>query len=268
MKKQKTKKVVYYHDELNDDFAGNHIRAKTVDHRFPYVHKNPFWRLGSFLLYYGIAVPAVWLYMRIFLRVKYVNKKALKKLAPCFLYGNHSGVIDAFTPNLLSLPRRNRILADPDAVSIKGLKNIVQMFGALPVPSTMSGMRGFVKAVEYYHQKQNITIYPEAHIWPYYTGVRPFKDTSFAYPVKYNAPVIAMFTAYTEPKGLFAWFRKANITVYISEPMYPEKGLTGKAAQKDLRDKVYAFMTEKAQYSTHEVVAYKKIERETLEIAI
>ncbi len=262
MKKEKAKKVVYYQDALHDDFAGTNIHTAVVDGDFRFIHTSFLWNACAFLLYYGLVVPLVWVFMRIFLRVKFVNRQAMKRLGPCYIYGNHTSFLDAFIPNLMSLPRRNRILVGPDTVSIQGIKNIVQMLGALPIPSTISGMKKFLQAVEHYSSTQNITIYPEAHIWPYYTGVRPFGDASFAYPVKSNSPVIAFFTAYTAPKGFCAWFRKANITVYISDPVYPDPTLTPREARKALRDKVYTFMETHTRYSTCEVIQYRKQEKQ------
>lgn len=252
------KKIVYYSDETKDDFAGTNIAKKKVDANFKYIRKNPFWLLLSFVLYYLIAIPLVWVFERIILRVKFVNKSALKPYRKrcCYFYGNHTGYIDAYTPNLLSIPRRNRIIVGPDTTSINFLKNITQMLGAIPLPTEMSGMRKFSEAVDHYHKKCNITIYPEAHIWPYYTGVRPFSDASFAYAVKHNAPVFAFFTAYTRPKGFLSCFRKANITVYVSEAIFPDEGLVGREARMNLRDKVYNFMLSKSELSDYQVIKY------------
>ena len=102
----------------------------------------------------------------------------------------------------------------------------------------------------------NVTIYPEAHIWPYYTGVRPFPDASFCYPVKFNAPTFAFFTAYTKPRGLLSRFRKANMTVFVSDPILPDPALPPRERQREIRDKVYRFMLEKAKESTYEVIRY------------
>ena len=132
MKRKIPEKIVYYQDEQGDDFAGTNINAKPVDKNFKYVHTNPFWRLCSFILYYVIAFPLIWLYERVFLQVKFINKKALKNLKgkPCFFYGNHTGFIDAFTPNLLSFPKSNKIIVSPDTVSIPCMKNIVPLFNS------------------------------------------------------------------------------------------------------------------------------------------
>lgn len=256
----KDKKIFYYDDELNDDFAGTKINTCCVDEKFPYLRGGFLWRMCSFLLYYPVVVPLVWFYMRVILRVRFVNRKAVKRCGktPYFLYGNHTGYIDAFTPNLISLPRRNRIVVGADTVSIKGLRTIVQMLGALPLPTELRGTRHFSQALSTYHKKDNVTIYPEAHIWPYYNGVRAFTDASFGYPVKHGSPVIAFFTAYTKPKGFLAFFRKANITVYISDPIFPDEGLPYREARKSVRDQVYAFMQDKVKYSDYEVVNYVK----------
>lgn len=264
MKKEKQPKIVYFEDELNDDFAGTKINTKVVDSKFKFVHKNPVWTFFANAIYYVLVSPIVLFYTKCILHVKFVNKKAVKPLQKkkerYYLYGNHTGVIDAFTPNIISLPTRNKLIVGADSVSIKGLKNLLQMMGVVPIPTGTNGMREFLQAIDYYNKKYNITIYPEAHIWPYYTGVRNFPDTSFAYPVKHGSPVVAFFTAYSKPKGFMKCFRKANITVYVSDPIYPNTNLPKKEAQKELRDKVYAFMKECSEkHSTYEVVTYKHI---------
>ncbi len=253
-------RTIYYSDELNDDFAGGQVNVKKVNKDFKFIHKNPIWRFFAFILYYIIAFPIIWFYEVCILRVKFVNKKALKSLkhTPFFMYGNHTGVTDAYTPQLISCPRKNYIVVSPATVSIKGIKNIVQMLGAVPVPTELNGFPKFLDAIETLHKKNNITIYPEAHIWPYYTGVRPFKDVSFKYPAKLNSPVVAFFVAYTKPKGFLSFLRHANVTVYVSDPIYPNMALPEKERQKALRDAVYNFMVEKSKFSTYEYIKYIK----------
>lgn len=259
---QKEKKTVYYSDELGDDFAGTNIKCESVDESFKFIRRGIIFRICAFLFYYAVALPLVWFYERIILRVRFVNRRAVRKYrkTPYFLYGNHTGWYDAFTPCLISAPRKNSTVVSADAVSIKGLRCIVQMLGAIPVPTTYRAMRKFSEAVDHYHKRYNITVYPEAHIWPYYTGVRRFSDTSFSYAVKHGCPVFAFFTAYTEPKGFLACFRRANATVYVSDPILPDTSLPPHEARRDLRDRVYAFMLEKSALSTYSVIEYVKTE--------
>ena len=50
------------------------------------------------------------------------------------------------------------------------------------------------------------------------------------------------------------------MTVYVSEPFYPDSSKTKKESQKELRDKVYNFMKDCSEkYSTYKVIDYKHI---------
>jgi hypothetical protein len=51
-------------------------------------------------------------------------------------------------------------------------------------------------------KKPGIMIFPEAHIWPYSTHIRPFGDESFVYPAELGAPVLAIATTY-RPRKIF-----------------------------------------------------------------
>lgn len=262
MKGNLPEKTVYYNDPLKDDFAGTNISHDKIDENYDYVPKNFFYKVGTYSLR-GIAMPIIFILEHFVYGVRIKNRKALKGLKGVYLYGNHTATFDAFTPMLLSFPRRNKIIANPDAVSIKGLKTIVKMLGVIPLPSEGRGMIKFAKAVDYCHRRgENVTIYPEAHIWPYYNGVRPFSAASFHYPVKDGSPVVAFFTAYQKPKGLSRLIRKAKITVYVSDPFYPDKTLKPKEAQNKLRNEVYDFMRECSEnFSTHVVIRYLKTEQ-------
>lgn len=230
MKKEnnKPKKIIYYKDELNDDFAGTKINTKPIDKNFKYIKKSFIWKFFSWVIYYLIAVPIVAFYCFVIRGVKIKNKKAVKRAKKgrkegIFFYCNHTYILDPFNVNMVSMPYRNQILASADTFSIKGLKTIVQMLGAIPVPKDIATLRKFNNAIEYnIKHKKNIAVYPEAHIWPYYTGVRPFRDASFSYPVNLNAPVVAIFTAYSKPTGLFKKLRKTNMTLIVSDPIYPD----------------------------------------------
>lgn len=258
MKRKIPIKTVYYKDPLTDDFAGTHITADKIDDTYDFVPKNIFFKGGAFLLR-CIAMPIITFLLYVVYGVTVKNKKALKGLKGCYLYGNHTGAYDAFTPNVLSFPYAStKIVVSPDAVSIKGLKTVVKLLGGIPVPSGIKGLREFSESLEYCNKKgYNITIYPEAHIWPYYVGVRPFSASSFRYPVKANAPVVAFFTAFQKPKGLLKKFRRSKKIVYVSDIFYPDDTLPSKKAQEKLRNQVYTFMKETSRkYSDYEVIRY------------
>lgn len=261
----KAERVIYWSDERNDDFSGNDISTVKVGADFKFVRKSPVWRFFAFIAYYVIAVPLVFLISKLYLGLRFENRKAVKKLGRSgfFLYGNHTRGLDAFIPAMAAFPKKAYIIANPDAVSLPLLKHFVMMIGCLPVPTELDGMRGFLSAVkERYREGCAVGIYPEAHIWPFYTGIRNFGDVSFRYPVEENAPVIAMTTTYRKRKGLFALAKKPAMTIRLSDPMYPDASLPPKAARRELRDRVYGFMVKTVESAEENVEYIKYVKKE------
>ncbi|MBR2755259.1 MAG: 1-acyl-sn-glycerol-3-phosphate acyltransferase [Lachnospiraceae bacterium] len=250
-------KTYYYSDLLNDDFAGTHIKTICVDKDFPYLHKSVLWRGAAKVLYFGVAIPVIWIISKIYLGLKIENRKVIRNLSGkgFFLYGNHTREADAFVSPMVTFPQKSYVIAGADAVSLPELKNIVQMLGVIPIPTVFNGMKNFFEEVsKRCREGYGITIYPEAHIWPYYTKIRPFSDISFRYPVKENAPSVAMVVTYRKRSGLFRFLKKPGMTVTLSEPIYPDRNITEKAAQEKLRDCIFMEMTKIA--NSREQVEY------------
>lgn len=256
-----SKKTFYYKDELNDDFALNGIEAKKIPSNFRYIHKCPVYKFFEFILYFCVAKPVVRLMNKIFYRQKIVNHLTVRKkeLKGAFIYANHTAsMADAYTPNLI-FHRRNNIIVGPEAFSIPGIKTIVSMLGGIPLPSTLNGTVSFTKTISKLSEKgQHITIYPEAHIWPYYTEIRPFANGSFRYPVDCNRPVICLTNTYL-PKG-----RKFRLVTHVDGPFYVDQNLDKKEAREKLRNEVYECMVkrahEKPQFEKYKYINLNKIE--------
>ena len=117
-------------------------------------------------------------------------------------------------------------------------------------------MKNFLDTIEKRIKKGNsITIFPEAHIWPYYTQIRPFKSVSFKYPVKLGVPVFCMTNTY---QSYGKNNDKVKIVSYIDGPFFPDEGLSIKEQQENLRNKVYGAMVERSKNSNIEVIKYEK----------
>lgn len=263
-KHAKKKRTIYYRDELNDDFAGTKIATRVPDSSFRYNHRSPLWNFAAFFVYRLIAIPFAFLFCRIGFGMKIVNRKILRPFRKTgfYLYGNHTQTAsDAFVPTLVSLPKKTYLIANPDAVSIPGLRGIVQMLGAIPIAGTLGGMKNMMEAIDQRHQSgATIAIYPEAHIWPYYTGIRPFRSTSFAFPVKDGSPSFSFTTTYQEREGFFGGMRP-RITVYVDGPFYPDPCLDKNTAKENLRNQIYETMRERAEkFNEVAFVEYRKSE--------
>ncbi len=252
-------KIIYYEDELNDEFSKSSIEPRIIDENYKYVHKNPLWNLCSFVLQNILSVPIKILYAKIKFRIKYIGNEKIKpyKNEGYFIYGNHTQPFaDTFIPSIPMYPKRNFLIVNPVNISLKGTGTLVEMLGAMPIPSNKSAMKNFLEAIK---QKINkgyaITIYPEAHIWPYYTKIRPFKDVSFKYPVQLEKPAFCITNTY---QSYGKNNKKIKIVSYIDGPFFPNKELTLKEQQKELRNKIYNCMEERSKNSNIEHIKYIK----------
>ena len=233
---KKSKQVYYYKDELNDEFSGAKITPRIIDENYKYIHKNPLWDFCSFLLQNILSMPIKLIYGKFKLKIKYIGKEKLKpyKKDSYFVYVNHTQVFaDVFIP---SLP-----------------------LGAIPIPNNKNGMKNFINAIEtHIKRKHPITIYPEAHIWPYYTKIRPFKAVSFKYPVQYKKPTFCMTNTY---QSYGKNNDKVKMVTYIDGPFFPKDGLSLQEQKHDLRNQVYNCMVERSKNSNIEVIKYKRIDK-------
>ncbi len=255
-------KTVYYTDPLKDEFSAAQITPKTIDGSYQYLPQGAWKRFTRFFWYRVVATPLAWLFLKGKFRHKMVGRKALKgkKKEGFFLFGNHTQeVADAFIPTMLCFPRRVNVIVHPNNVSMPVLGKITPSLGALPLPDDLDASKNFIHAIETRIGEGNaVCIYPEAHIWPYFTGIRPFSDKSFRYPVKYDKPAYCFTNTYQVKKA----GGKVRIVTYVDGPFYPDASLPIPQRRKALRDQVYAAMTERAKNSNVEVIRYVRREEE------
>ena len=248
--------TIYYQDELNDEFAGDHIQAKTIDGSYRYIRDGFLGKLAHVFWYRIIAIPLAKCYMKLHFHHRIEGREALKKAGKSgyYMYGNHTHPLcDALIPSMVSMPVDVSVIVHPNNVSMPVLGRITPYLGALPLPDDMDATKNFVRAVEQ-RIKENkcVMIYPEAHIWPYYTDIRPFKDTSFRYPVQAKVPVFCLTNTY-QRRGKS---KTPQIVTYIDGPFYPDEALSAKAQKEMLRNAVYETMKARAKNNTMELVHY------------
>lgn len=255
----KFNETVYYENE-NCEVLSFNYKVKTIDDKYKYVRKNPIYNFFAGLTYKLIATPFAFIAFKIFKNVKFHNKQVLKKhkKGGYFIYANHTNQFcDGFCPGLICYPKKPHIIVDASNVSIPILGTFTKMWGALPLPSGIKTTKNFYQAITLALEKDNpIVIYPEAHLWPYYTKIRKFPDSSFRYPVKFNKPVYTFTTTYKKRKH----FKMPKIEIYVDGPFYPNKNLTEKFAQAELCKQVFETLNDRASLSNYEFVKYIKKE--------
>lgn len=254
-------KTIYYHDELNDDFKKTKLNRPPLKENYKYKRTNRFNNLLSDFLFFCIAKPVFYV-INFFSGVKYHNVKNLKELKDkgAFIYSNHTTFYDMFTIQACVVRgKRTNIIGYSDTTSIPVVRHIGSALGYLPLPDTLKLTKAFQDSLDFYinEKKEHILIFPEAHVWPFYTKIRPFVAGSFHYPAKLNAPIIPIVTTYRKRK----FRKKPGIDIRVGTPIYPKEELDLKGNKQYLRDACYEQMVEISNsVSQYEYIKYVKVE--------
>jgi len=255
------RKVIYYTDEQNDEFSVAQITPRVIDGSYRYVNDSFIRRVTHFFWYRVVATPIAFLYVKFKFLHKTVGRKAFKECRNrgYFMYGNHTqDAGDAFIPNMINFPKTDYVIVHPNNVSMPGLGRVTPSMGALPLPDGIDAYRYCTAALDYPIRKDHaVVVYPEAHIWPYYTGIRNYSDASFSYPVKEDAPVYCFTNTYQKRR----FSKKPRIVTYVDGPFYPDKEKNPREQRRELRNIVYETMCERAKLSNHVQIRYVKKER-------
>lgn len=285
-------KTVYYNNELTDEFSLAVITPKKIDGNYKYDRDRIGGRLLHFIFYRIIAIPTAFFYLHLSHHHKIVGRekikafiaeaknderrrrreeKALRRaqkqsataaVSPrsCFIYGNHTqATADALIPTFITHPANAYVIVHPNNVSMPVLGRITPYIGALPLPDDIAASRNFRAIIDKrVREGSPIFIYPEAHIWPYYTGIRPFPDDSFYYPIKYNVPVFCFTNTYKRRGN-----EKPRIVTYVDGPFYPDGELPLKERRRELRDRVYDCMKQRSLESDVVWIEYRPADEDS-----
>ncbi len=257
--------IKFFHDELNDEFSTAEIEAKKIDGSYRYERTKGISGLAYFFCYRMVAVPLAFCYLKLKFRHRVEGKEKIKPFRKSgkFFFGNHTQIIgDALIPTFACFPEHAFVIVHANNVSMPFLGRFTPYMGALPLPEGMEATRNFTDIIrKRVENGKNIFIYPEAHIWPYYTKIRPFGDSSFIYPVKHKTPVFC-FTNVYKARGRKG-SGKAQIVTCIDGPFFPDESLSPREARKKLRNEVYEAMCLRARESNIDIVEYRRAEENT-----
>lgn len=249
--------TVYYSDPLNDDFEKTNLKRNPLPGNYVYLKHGFFQKVNDFIWYYCICKPILAIIMRLS-GFKYRNRSKVKKLIKegCYFYGNHTSYFDVFAIQVTYPRTKSYIIGYTDALGLPAIiRFILRHVGYLPLPTALKDYKKFNDALHEIScvRKENIIIFPEAHIWPFYTKIRNFSSVSFSYPAKYNKPVVPVVTCYRKSR----LSKKAKATIFYLDPIYPKPELNEKENKQYLHDECLKAMKKCVEEnSTYEYVHY------------
>ena len=255
-------KIIYYKDELNDEFAGDSIKPRAIDENYWYGDNSFFFKSQRFFWYRIVAYPIAWLFLKLKYHHKIVGKSKIRayKGKSVFMYANHTNnIADALIPSMLYFPPETFVVVNANNVSMPVLGKITPYLGALPLPDNLKATRNFMDTLKLRvnENKAAIMIYPEAHIWPFYTKIRPFTDLSFRYPLQFKTPAFCFTNTYQKCR----FSKNPKIVTYVDGPFFADETLGKKERQEDLRNRIYDAMTERSKNSNVEIIKYESLQQ-------
>ena len=247
-------KTVYY-ESFTDDVVESRNQHVHLPDGYEWV-RDDVWSKVKYHLGYLLVIILAELYLRLVLKVHYRNRRLLWKYRKSgyFVYGNHTQPVgDPFIPVLACIGKRAFGIAGTANYGIPVLGKLMPWIGALPVVETREGRQKLSEAVERRIRERHVVfLYPEAHVWPYYTGIRPFSTSAFHYQQQLNVPGFTLTTVYRKRR----FGKKPRIEVIVNGPFRPDSTLSPRDQRQRLRDEVFQSLKENATLSNCDFIQY------------
>lgn len=259
----------YTVSENTTDIVGDAFKKYRIPDDYEWYKPRTPLRTAGYHIVYFIFFVIAWVYAHIKFKIRFVGKEKLREAKKnhhaYFFYGNHTQPFgDIATTILMNWPHRISAVMAVSNMGIPVVGKILQFFNFLPVPKTDDQREKYKQAMTHlvHEDATSFAIYPEAHVWPYYTQIREFSDTSLRYPVRFKVPTFVYTTTYARRADWWnKWIKLPRITVYIDGPFYPENAEAGEAEQKkSLYNQVRAAMERRSKQSTYSYIAYKQVD--------
>ena len=251
-------RVIYY-SAFTDDVVESADQNILLPENYEWIKKSPVQKFLYHFLYI-LVLPAAVLFCRINLHARFYGKEKIKKAGKkgFVVYANHTQMVgDAFIPSWIFAPHHTNTVISPANYGIPVLGKILDYLGGLPVPQKLSQFPDFNSAVaKRLKEGRCVIVYPEAHVWPYFTGIRPFTSVSFSYAVDNDVPVYSMTSTYYKRKH----GEKPGMKIYIDGPFFADKNQTKKQQRQELCDKVTEQLKERSKLSSYSYIQYVKKE--------
>ena len=259
------KERVFYYESETDDPIQTKEQEKGQEVRLPegyqFIPKNPFVKLYSAILFRIFKLFGRW-YEKHYWQAKFYGREKLKevKKSGYVMYANHTNPFhDVFGP-AIAADRRIFTIISPVNLRVPGIGKFLPYIGGLPLGKTPEEKKAFHAAAdEILRQGNCLVIYPEAHLWPYYTKIRKFPagDKSFTYAARNNLPIFTMTTTYHRRKD-----KKhgdlPRMDIYVDGPFYPDDKKTEDENRAILAKKAYDSMVKYSKKNSYEYFEYKK----------
>lgn len=206
-----------------------------INENYEYVPKGKIFNYFSNMLYYGIAVPIIYIFTKFAYDLKIEGKENLQKLETgAVTVSNHVLILDCAMVGLALEDKKVYYTTLEDSFKIPFVRHLIKLLRAIPIPTESKNKPYFVKALDRILQNGDIVhFYPEASLWPYYNKIRNFKTGAFRFAIRNKVPIVPMVFTFRRPNEMRRAFKKkSDVTLTILEPIKYE----GEETKKDIEE--------------------------------
>ena len=225
---------------------------KDIDENYNFVNKNIFFRFFSFILR-CIAVFFMGPWIKHRYKLEIIGKENIKlvKRKGVIVTVNHVHNFDNLLVGTRILNKRKcYFITLKDNINMPIVGFFLRSLGGIPIPSNLKAMPSFERSInQLLNKKKAIIICPEASLWPYYRGVRPFKKGAFRFAVNNSTPVLPVVISFRRKlrkkhakKGKEKY--KYFFTVHIGKPLEADTTLEKRKQAVELTNRTYIFYKE------------------------
>lgn len=208
-------------DEHKRELVARSKNGKTIRKKIA----QPIWkRMLSFLVYFLIAVPVLWVYIILFRGVRIKNRKRLTKLkSGAVLVSNHVHTLDSAMNGIAAFPKKPVFTGISANFKLPVAGLLVSILGTVPVPETLDEMKVFfLELVRQARRGRFVHFFPEGELVKYDESIRPFKRGAFQIAEEARVPVVPIGISFHEKKSIFPLFSPNKVILNIGEPIYPD----------------------------------------------
>jgi len=193
-----------------------------IDEDYEYVPNGKIFNCFSHMLYYGVAVPVLYVLTKIIYDLKIEGKENMQNLKTgAISVSNHVLLLDCAMVGLAMDDKKVYYTTLEDSFKLPGVRKLIKLLRAIPIPKDAKNKPYFVKALDKTLQNGDIVhFYPEASLWPYYDKIRNLKTGAFRFAIKNRVPIVPMVFSFRRPNGIRRIFKKKpDVTLTVLEPI-------------------------------------------------
>lgn len=223
-------------DHKNEVLVQQEIAEKYVKK----VNKGRISNMFSAFFYY-LVVPIMMIYNKAYLRVKFINKKNIKKVkGGAVIISNHVHTLDSVLSGIIAFPKKVIFTSIKSNFELTGVGLLVKALGAVPTPESITENRVFFNEISKKTRSGRfVHFFPEGELIKGDTEIRDFKRGAFKLAVDSSVPILPIRITFNDSKKENG---KKRMVVNVGKPLMPDFTLNTKMAINKLKNQTVEVM--------------------------